>query len=74
MKAIKSIRELGRLAADADGKKLGVSQKDGAQILRDAVFILAAFEISAEHEGALKTLNNAVTRRVKQLQKMKQDK
>ena len=74
MKAIKSIRELGRLAADADGKKLGVSQKDGAQILRDTVFILAAFELSTEHEGALKTLNNAVARRVKQLQKMKQDK
>ena len=74
MKAIKSIRELGRLAADADGKKLGVSQKDGAQILRDAVFILAAFELSTKHEGALKTLNNAVARRVKQLQKMKQDK
>ncbi len=74
MKAIKSIRELGRLAADADGKKLGVSQKDGAQILRDAVFILAAFELSTKHEGALKTLNSAVVRRVKQLQKMKQDK
>lgn len=71
MKAIKSIRELGRLAADADGKRQGLTQKEAALVIRLAQWAIATEKLAHGNDKPEKLFLAGVKRNYNKLLKVK---